>query len=126
MGGEKIIVFLEADHNRAAVQYQRINKVDRARTFWVRTAKETIDILKDYRESLDIVSLEHDLSGGPINLSASENCGMEVVRWLEKQNSEQYFHVRFIVHTWNIKAGKKMAFRLWKQGYRVIRVPFGL
>lgn len=122
---DKVIVFLDDDPNRAALQFQRMNERDQQRTFWVQTVPETIQMLKDYTQRLDIVSLDHDLGGETYVHLAREDCGMEVVRWLEKRPAELYSHVRFIVHTWNESAGIKMTRRLRKKGYRVIRVPFG-
>ena len=124
---DKIIVFLDDDQNRAALLYQRMNKCDKERTFWVKTVNEVIDILKDYRQRLDIVSLDYNLKGNEFSVHpANEESGMEVIRWLEKQPVKNYSHVRFIIHTWDISIGIKMAYRLKRKGYRVIRVPFGL
>ena len=125
MGEDRVIVFLDDDPNRAALQFNRMTKEDRERTFWVKTVEEAIGMLKDYRSRLDIVSLDHDLCGETYVHSGREDCGMEVVRWLEKQDSERYSHVKFVVHTWNIPAGMKMASRLIQKGYRVVREPFG-
>lgn len=125
MREDSIVLFLEGGSNRAALQYQRINKKNRERTFWAKTVSEAIAILIDYRERLDIVSLGYNLSNKYYVHPASSECGMEIVRWLERQNSKKYSHVRFIVHTWDT-AGRKMVNRLWLKGYRVIYVPFGL
>lgn len=123
---DKIIVFLDDDSTRAAVAFRRMSEYDQQRTFWVSTVSETLDMLENYRERLDIVSLEHDLGGNTFVNSARDDCGMEIVRWLEKQNPENYSHARFIIHTWNLKAGQKMASRLYKAGYRVMNMPFGM
>jgi hypothetical protein len=125
MGEDSVIVFLDDDANRTAVLYQRMAKKDQERTFWVQTADETLDMLKRYRERLDIVSLDHDLGGETYVHTGREDCGMEVVRWLEKQEAAQYAHVRFVIHSWNIPAGQKMTARLRACGYRVIQSPFG-
>lgn len=125
MREDTIILFLEDDSNRAALQFQRMKNKDQFRTFWVKTVPEAIGVLKDYRVRLDIVSLGYDLNGEMYNHAAREDCGMEVVRWLEKQDPESYSHVKFIIHSWNSNAGKKMAKRLFEKGYNVIRVPFG-
>ena len=125
MWEDRVIVFLEDDPARAALAFQRMKQSDQGRTFWVQTVEETIDILKEYRERLDIVSLSHDLGDQKFVYSGRDDCGMEVVRWLEKQHLEDFAHVRFIVHTWNLPAGVVMARRLRVRGYRVIRAPFG-
>lgn len=126
MGEDTIIVFLEDDCNRAALKFQRMSKKDQERTFWVRTVKEAIEILRDYRERLDIVYLDYDLTGEGYDNTSREDCGMEVVRWLEVQQVSDYLHVDFIIHTWNIPAGKKMVSRLTAKGYNAIQKPFGL
>lgn len=125
MREDSVIVFLDDDPNRAALQFQRMTNDDKSRTFWVQNVAETIDMLKRYRERLDIVSLDHDLGGETYVHTGREDCGMEIVRWLEKQDAKRYSHVRFIVHSWNIPAGMKMTKRLQDKGYRVVRVPFG-
>lgn len=125
MREDSIIVFLDDDPNRAAVQFQRMKPEDQIRTFWVTTVDETIETLKNYRERLDIVSLDHDLGGDHYVHTAREDCGTEIVRWLEKQDSSLYAHVRFIVHSWNMPAGIRMTQRLQDKGYRVIHKPFG-
>jgi hypothetical protein len=122
---DKILVFLDADPNRAAVHYHRLVESDRARTFWVKTVKETIDILIEYRERLEEVSLEYDLGEEPDAHPSREDCGLEVVRWLEKQDLPKYKHVQFVVHSWNIRAATKMVARLMDAGYDVTHSPFG-
>ena len=125
MREDSIIVFLEDDPARAALAFQRMNPVDRERTFWVQTVDETIDILQDYLPRLDIVSLSHDLGGQKHVHSSRDDTGMEIVRWLEHQKPADFAHVRFIIHTWNLPAGVIMGRRLRARGYRVIRAPFG-
>lgn len=122
---DSILVFLDDDPARAALAYQRMTPADQNRTFWVQTVDETIDILKEYRERLDIVSLDHDLGGQKFVYSGRSDTGMEVVRWLEKQDPADFAHVRFVIHTWNLPAGVVMTRRLRARGYRVIRAPFG-
>ncbi len=125
MREDSVIIFLDDDPTRAALQFQRMNKHDQERTFWVQTVKETVDMFKDYRERLDIVSLGYDLNDKKYNHPSREDSGMEVIRWLEKQYSASYSHVRFIIHSWNLSMGIKMAARLREKGYKVILVPFG-
>jgi len=126
MGSDGVLLFLDDDPNRAAVHYQRLSDEDRARTFWVRTVPEAIDVLIDYRVRLEQVSLEHDLNSTEYVHSGREDCGMEVVRWLEKRDATTYAHVQFIVHTWNEHAGPKMVNRLQKAGYKAELSRFGM
>ena len=125
MREDSVIVFLDDDPKRAALQYQRMVKRDQERTFWVTTVAETIDMLERYRERLDVVFLDYDLSGTGYSHPSSEECGLEVVRWLEKRDSSSYSHVRFVVHTWYQEMGQKMVKRLCATGYRASLRPFG-
>ncbi len=124
MREDSIIVFVEGDPTRAALQFQRMKPADQNRTFWVKTVLEAIDMLKNYRERLDIVSMGYNLNGEEYNHPSREDCGLEIVRFLEKADPETYAQVRFVIHSWDA-AGVKMADRLRKKGYLVIRAPFG-
>lgn len=121
-----VILFLDDDPARAALAYQRMPAKLRDSTFWTTTVEETICILKDYAERLISVHLDHDLGGEHFVHSAREDCGMEVVRWLVKQDPKPYEGCMFVVHTWNIPAGVKMTEKLREAGYKVQRVPFGM
>ena len=124
--GDQVLVFLDDSAELAARHYERLSEEDRSRTFWVQTVEETIDMLKNYRERLEIVSLDHDLNGETYVHSGREDCGMEVVRWLEKRNPADYAHVQFIVHSWNENSGPRMVSRLQKAGYKAELSPFGM
>ena len=119
-----MILFLDDDVNRACLASQRMNDEERGKTHWCQTAEETIQTLDQYGDEIEIVSLDHDLGGTQYQDSRAENCGMEVVRWLEKQSS-RFQDTKFIVHSWNIPAGRRMASRLAQAGYCVVHRPFG-
>jgi hypothetical protein len=125
MREDSVNLFLDGSNERAAILYQRMTPKDRARTIWASTAQQAIDVLRDYSERLDIVSLEHDLEGERMLHPANERSGMEVIRFLEKQDPTKYEHTRFIIHTWNERTGMKMFRRLELKGYHVMYVPFG-
>jgi hypothetical protein len=125
MREDRVIVFLTADPKRAAIAYQRMLDSDANRTFWVQTVAETLDMLTNYRERLETVHLEHDLSEEGFMHPSSEESGTEIVRWLEKKDPVDYDHVEFVVNTWNGSAGKKMTDRLREVGYNVRYTPFG-
>jgi hypothetical protein len=95
------------------------------RCFWVQNVAETLDMLENYRERLETVHLEHDLSEEGFMHPSSEESGTEIVRWLEKKDPADYEQVAFIVNTWNGSAGKKMTDRLREAGYNVHYTPFG-
>ena len=63
MREDSVIMFLDDDPHRAVLMFQRMNEQDRSRTFWVETAQEAIDTLRDYKERLEYVFLDHDLGG---------------------------------------------------------------
>ena len=124
-----MILFLDDDPNRAALAYQRMNEEDRNNTIWCQTAEEAIYTLKDYKEVLTQVYLDHDLGGQTYVHSAREDCGMEVIRFIEKLSAEDlaYFNgTKFVVHTWNESAGPKMVERLHKLGLGAEYKPFGM
>lgn len=123
---DDVILFLDDDAHRAALMYQRMRPEDRNITFWVTTAQEAIDLLVNYRERLVYAFLDHDLGGETYVHSGREDCGMEVVRFLENQNPEDYVSCKFIVHSWNIDAARKMTDRLQAKGYQVTMQPFGM
>lgn len=127
-----MILFLDDSPERAAVAYQRMSKKERDHTIWCQTAQETIITLWDYRDVLTHVFLDHDLGGETFVNTKREDCGMEVVRYLEKLHREKYdefkklTNTHFIVHTWNISAGEKMKKRLETIGLKVEFKPFGM
>jgi hypothetical protein len=120
-----MILFLDDSHERAALAYQRMTPEDANDTMWVETAIDCISNLWQYRAELHLVSLDHDLGGTHWQDSRAENCGMEVVRWLEKQDHEIWKDCRFVVHSWNPGAARRMVERLEAKGYRVTYKPFG-
>lgn len=86
----------------------------------VETAEECITQLES--GAFDLVFLDHDLGGEIYVDSGREDCGMEVVRWLERNGGE---HRRFVIHTHNEVAGAMMYFQLDRMGYSVAQVTFG-
>lgn len=123
---ESLILFLDDDPNRAALAYQRWPTEKKNRTIWATTAEETISILKDYE--LEEAHLDHDLGGEHYVNSAREDCGMEVVRWIERSTDQQekLKKTHFIIHSWNIPAAIQMEKRLKALGFKVSRIPFGM
>lgn len=122
-----MILFLDDDPNRAALAHQRWSKERRENTIWCTTAEEAILTLRDYE--LDEVHLDHDLGGRTYVNSLREDCGMEVVRWIECRSSderEKWSKTRFVIHSWNAPASIEMLQRLQKLGLKVQRIPFGM
>ena len=125
-----MILFLDDDPKRAALVYQRFKPVDRENVIWCQTAEEAICTLRDYKDKLTKVFLDHDLGGEHYVHTAREDCGMEIVRYLERlaKKSElgKLNEAIYRIHTWNSEAGNKMYKRLKALGLRVEYVPFGL
>jgi plasmid stabilization system protein ParE len=126
MRDDYIILFLDDSVERAAVLHQRMPERDVEHVVWVKTVAETLDFLVNYRERLRTVYLDHNLNGMEYQHSGSDTSGMEIVRWLEKQNHKYYEHVKFVVHSWNISAAVKMVERLRDKGYLAYQKPFGM
>lgn len=127
-----MILFLDDDPQRAVLAYNRMSEKDREHTIWCQTAEETIITLWDYRDRLTKVCLDHDLGGKQYVNTKREDCGMEIVRYLEKihhtkpDEFEKLKAAEFIIHTWNGHAGPIMVDRLKKLGLTVRYVPFGM
>lgn len=120
-----LIIFLDDDPHRAALMCQRMTKEDRHATMWVQTAEEAVSVLKDYEARIRQVHLDHDLGGYRNMHPGDDKSGMEVVRYLEKKDPKCFGGCEFIVHSWNVYAGKKMVERLESKGYKVKFRPFG-
>ena len=127
-----MILFLDDNPQRAVLAYNRMPEGDRSDTIWCTTAEETIITLWDYRDQLSRVHLDHDLGGQQYVNTKRDDCGMEVVRYLEKisrTKPDEFSKLKdteFIVHTWNAHAGPIMVDRLKKLGLTVRYVPFGM
>jgi len=122
------ILFLDDDPNRAAIAYQRWPKDKCDNTIWCSTARDAIFILKDYGQDMAEAHLDHDLGGETYVNSEREDCGMEVVRWLESLSNEDikvFESTLFICHSHNTRAGKNMAKRIRTLGLKSKQVPFG-
>lgn len=121
-----MILFMDDDPNRAALAYQRFSKEKRDNTIWCTSAAEAIDVLENY--DVDEAHLDHDLGGEHFVDSRREDCGMEVVRWIEHRSAVELEKLRkctFIIHSWNIPCAIQMAERLRKLGLKVQHIPFG-
>jgi len=127
-----MILFLDGDSQRAVLAFNRMNKEDQENTIWCRTTEEAILTFWDYRDVLKEARLEHDLGEEPYANTRSEECGMEVVRFLERKHieeAEEFEKLKGIVirvHTHNEHAGPIMTERLRKLGIKTEWVPFGM
>lgn len=129
MDESKVILFLDDDPLRAVLAYNRMDDDRRNRTVWVTTASEAIKVLTTCVDRFAEVHLDHDLGGETFVNSAREDCGMEVVRFIESLNETElktFERCKFIVHTYNYPAGRNMASRLQSAGLNVTYVPFGM
>lgn len=122
-----MILFMDDCPERAALAHQWMTPERRDRTMWCMTAAEAISVIGDeaYRKELETVHLDHDLGGKRFQDPTEENCGMEVVRFIETLDPETLKHIRFNIHTHNPPAGKEMTVRLLKLGLKAAYNPFG-
>jgi hypothetical protein len=127
-----VILFLDPEPQRAVLAFQRMSEEDQSTTIWCKTVLEAQTTLWNYRDELTRVHLEHDLAGQPYANTRREDCGMELVRYLENLNVHHqnvwpaYKKMKFIIHTWNDHAGPIMVERLRKIGLNAELVPFGM
>ena len=124
--GRDVILFMDDSPERAALAYQRMTPEDQQHTIWCKSASECISVLRDYADRLKKVYLDHDLGGDEVTHPGNENSGMEVVRFLEKQEQYDFEGCLFIVHSFNSYAGPRMAERLAHAGYVAKYEPFGM
>ncbi len=127
-----MICFVDPDPKRAVLAFQRMNEEDQDSTIWCKTFLECQTTVYNYRNELTRVYLEHDLGEHPYQNTASEESGMEIIRYLERLAKHSYpefkplLGVKFIIHTHNDHAGPIMFKRLQDIGLDVEWVPFGL
>lgn len=108
------LLFLDDDEVR--------NKMFRSKCPWctmVETAEDAIAQLE--KQSWDFVLLDHDLNGEQYVSSDSDDCGMEVVRWIE-ENKPQI--EKIMCHSHNEEARIEMNERLKAAGYDSMELPF--
>lgn len=90
----------------------------------VRTAEEAIAKLL-FGCPWDLVCLDHDLGGESYVNSKRKDCGMEVVRWLEKfSGPKDLIAKKVIIHSSNLEAAMEMLSVLNAHGCRVIYERF--
>jgi CheY-like chemotaxis protein len=99
------------------LMYARKKYRDVGELYLVKTAEDAILQLKAMNE-WGIVSLDHDLGGEVFVDSDREDCGMEVVRWIVKNNPAIR---RINIHTANHMAAPQMIASLIHAGYEVGR-----
>ncbi len=127
-----MILFLDDSPERAAIAYSRMVEKERSKVIWCMTAEEAIITVWDYRKVLEKVMLDHDLGGKTYVHTSRDDCGMEIVRFLENkartepEEFENLKKAQFIVHTWNEYAGPVMVERLKKLGLKTVHIPFGM
>ena len=88
---------------------------------WVTGSRECIRLLS---QDWDEVWLDHDLGGEVFVDSRREDCGMEVVRHMAANRPEHLLRTRFVVHSLNFAAARRMVRELRRAGYECIHRPF--
>lgn len=85
------------------------------------TAEEMIQLLSELKETAKCVFLDHDLGGRVYVDSSDKETGMEVVRWIVKNNPDVQ---KFVVHSLNLEASESMIEKLKIAGYEAEYIPF--
>jgi hypothetical protein len=112
------ILFLDDDPDRALSFVKQCPEA-----IWVTTVTECLARLEERWEE---VHLDHDLGGRIFVDSESEDCGMEVIRWLCKEPRRHLHKTAFVVHTHNAAAGLVMVLQMRAGGYDAEFRPFGV
>lgn len=116
-------LFIDSSPERAAVLYMRLPEKSREEVVWAKTVDEAREHLK-VANGLRFIFLEHDLDGH--SNPKSEFSGMEIVRYLEKANSDEYKNCTIVLHSWREDMADRMMKRLTRAGYKVQVTPFGM
>jgi hypothetical protein len=111
------VLFLDDDPGRAAV-FLAQNPM----ATWVETVPEC---LAQLRAAWEEVHLDHDLGGKTFVDMNSDDCGMQVIRWLCLEQRVHLRETRFVVHTHNVSAGLLMVLQMRERGYKAEFLPFG-
>jgi hypothetical protein len=111
------VLFLDDDIHRAEIFLNR-----NPEAIWIQTAEECVAKLV---ESWDEVYLDHDLGGEQYVDVERADCGMEVVRWLCKEERSHLAATRFIIHSHNLAAAMMMVLLMREMGYNAEFLPFG-
>ncbi len=126
-----MILFLDPTPARAVLAFNRMTPEDRENTIWCKTFLEAQTTVWNYRTELTRVHLEHDLCEHSYQNTASEESGMQLVRYLERLAKHSYpefkslLGVKWVIHSWNEHAAPIMFKRLQDIGLDVEWVPFG-
>ena len=112
------VLFLDDDPRRASLFLR-----EHPRAVWVTNVPDCLACLA---EPWDEIHLDHDLGGRIYVDSADLDCGMEVIRWLCKNQPAHLKATRFYVHTHNSTAGLLMVLLMRRGGYRAEYEPFGI
>ena len=115
-----LILFLDDSERRVQIATDFFEQT-RETVCIAMNAHVAIEYLRLAEEPWDLVMLDHDLGGQVYQNSDEENCGMEVVRYIERTHPEIK---KIVVHSWNAPAGREMQERLQRAGYDTAYQPF--
>ena len=115
-----MIIFLDDDSHRTKLFKQNISPDIRQLVKTCKTAQECIELIEQ-AENVYILFLDHDLGGEVWVDSEREDCGMEVVRWIEVNQPPIR---QIIVHTMNDGAAYNMVKKLKAAQYNAVELPF--
>ncbi len=110
------VLVLDDDKHRLKIFKNKLSDEHDVET--TMTSDETIKKLN--RKDYDYIFLDHDLGGKQMEWE-DDNCGMNVVDWMIKNNKQKKAIIH--VHSYNIPRGKEMYQRLKEKGYKVYHSP---
>ena len=101
---------------------ERIKKIKNSVPYTITIVTTTEACISKLEEDeWDLVFLDHDLNGEVYVDSGRKDCGMEVVRWIIKN---QPIIRNIIIHTHNTEAGLLMLKQLQSAKYKANYIPF--
>lgn len=110
------LIFLDDDENRCNLVRKKLPGMVK----YAHTAQDCIKRIQEMEE-ISILFLDHDLGGEVYVDTDREDCGMEVVRWIENNNP---LIRNIVVHSMNKPAADEMVQRLQDASYNASYVPF--
>lgn len=112
------VIFMDDDRVRLKAFKRKVPVAE-----LVETAANTIKLLKELKTDDEVqLFLDHDLGGETYVDSNREDCGMEVVRWIEANLPTQVIEI--FVHSHNTPAAEAMVNKLRDSGYKAVHIPF--
>ena len=120
------ILFLDDNENRQIHFYSEWSKNKKSEDllFQTRTAKETIEVLKN-ESPFDVLSLDHDL-GGKVFVKEVEETGYQVALFIENELAEKLLPSAVVIHSHNPAGSNRMRQALSKRNIKIYNIPYSV